>query len=139
MIRNLEVNESKIIDLNQRKRQMQRKAKLEREKRARQKFRTRVGIAAFALAIPALAVAHNNLTKATEPDVAIENEVTDDTIYADITDLNDIYKSFLLAIEQNIDTGNPIIILGEDIIKKREAEFKNIFKKILHSSPSIQS
>lgn len=90
MIRNLEVNESKIIDLNQRKRQMQRKAKLEREKRARQKFRTRVGIAAFALAIPALAVAHNNLTKATEPDVAIENEVTDDTIYADITDLNDL-------------------------------------------------
>lgn len=48
----------------------------------------------------------------------------------DITDLNDIYKSFLLAIEQNIDTGNPIIILGEDIIKKREAEFKNIFKKM---------
>lgn len=35
-----------------------------------------------------------------------------------------------MAIEQNIDTGNPIIILGEDIIKKREAEFKNIFKKM---------
>ena len=37
MIRNLEVNESKITDLNQRKRQMSRDARIERQKQARKR------------------------------------------------------------------------------------------------------
>lgn len=41
MVRNLEINESKIIDLNQRKRQMSRDARIERQAR-KQRLKTRV-------------------------------------------------------------------------------------------------
>lgn len=46
MIRNLEVNQSKIIDLNKKKRLI-----AQRKARARRRFRTRVGMAAFVVAL----------------------------------------------------------------------------------------
>lgn len=91
MVRNLEINESKIIDLNQRKKQMLRNAKIEKQKKAKQRFRTRVGMAVFAVAIPAFSMAYNASTNQAETEaVATDNVVIDDTIYVDITDLNDL-------------------------------------------------
>ena len=93
MIRNLEVNESKIIDLNQRKRQMSRDARIERQKQARkQRLKTRVGMAVFAVALTGASIAYNSHTRARADEPVITNDtvVTDDTIYADITDLNNL-------------------------------------------------
>ena len=87
MIRNLEVNQSKIIDLNKRKRLM-----AQRKARARRRFRTRVGMAAFVVALTGASIAYNSHTKARadEPVVTTDTVATDDTIYADITDLNNL-------------------------------------------------
>lgn len=87
MIRNLEVNQSKIIDLNKRKRLM-----AQRKARARRKFRTRVGMAAFVVALTGASIAYNSHTRASdyEPVVTTDTVATDDTIYADITDLNNL-------------------------------------------------
>lgn len=93
MVRNLEINESKIIDLNQRKRQMSRDARIERQKQARkQRFKTRVGMAVFAVALTGASIAYNSNTRARadEPVIATDTVATDDTIYADITDLNNL-------------------------------------------------
>ncbi len=92
MVRNLEVNESKIIDLNQRKKQMLRMARIERQRqaRAKQRFKTRVGIAVFAVAITGASIAYNSHTRIDDPVIPKETETADDTIYADITDLNDL-------------------------------------------------
>ena len=92
MVRNLEINESKIIDLNQRKRQMTRDVRLERQKqaRAKQRFKTRVGMAVFAVAITGASIAYNSHTRIDDPVIPEETVVADDTIYADITDLNDL-------------------------------------------------
>ena len=85
MIRNLEVNQSKIIDLNKRKRLM-----AQRKARARRRFRTRVGMAAFVVALTGASIAYNSHTRADEPVVTTDTVATDDTIYADITDLNNL-------------------------------------------------
>lgn len=87
MIRNLEVNQSKIIDLNKRKRLM-----AQRKARARRRFRTRVGMAAFVVALTGASIAYNSHTRARadEPVVTTDTVATDDTIYADITDLNNL-------------------------------------------------
>ena len=87
MIRNLEVNQSKIIDLNKRKRLM-----AQRKARARRRFRTRVGMAVFAVALTGASIAYNShtRTRADEPVITNDTVATDDTIYADITDLNDL-------------------------------------------------
>ena len=85
MIRNLEVNQSKIIDLNKKKRLM-----AQRKARARRRFRTRVGMAAFAVALTGASIAYNSHTRADEPVVTTDTVATDDTIYADITDLNNL-------------------------------------------------
>lgn len=87
MIRNLEVNQSKIIDLNKRKRLM-----AQRKSRARRRFRTRVGMAAFVVALTGASIAYNSHTRARadEPVVTTDTVATDDTIYADITDLNNL-------------------------------------------------
>ncbi len=87
MIRNLEVNQSKIIDLNKRKRLM-----AQRKARARRRFRTRVGMAAFVVALTGASIAYNSNTKARadDPVVTTDTVATDDTIYADITDLNNL-------------------------------------------------
>lgn len=93
MVRNLEINESKIIDLNQRKRQMSRDARIERQKQARkQRLKTRVGMAVFAVALTGASIAYNSNTRARadEPVIATDTVATDDTIYADITDLNNL-------------------------------------------------
>lgn len=90
MVRNLEVNESKIIDLDKRKKQMLRDAKIAKQKKARQRFKTRVGIAAFAVAVTASSIAYNNHANADEPKVSVAEETVDDTIYTDVTDLNDL-------------------------------------------------
>ena len=93
MIRNLEINESKIIDLNQRKRQMSRDARIERQKQARkQRLKTRVGMAVFAVALTGASIAYNshNRARADEPVITTDTVATDDTIYADITDLNNL-------------------------------------------------
>ena len=93
MVRNLEINESKIIDLNQRKRQMSRDARIERQKQARkQRLKTRVGMAVFAVALTGASIAYNSHTRARadEPVIATDTVATDDTIYADITDLNNL-------------------------------------------------
>ena len=93
MVRNLEINESKIIDLNQRKRQMSRDARIERQKQARkQRLKTRVGMAVFAVALTGASIAYNSNTRARadEPVITTDTVVTDDTIYADITDLNNL-------------------------------------------------
>lgn len=91
MIRNLEVNQSKIVDLNQRRRKLIRDEKIERQKKARakQRFKTRVGMAVFAVAITGASIAYNKHTRVDEPVIPKEIAV-DDTIYADITDLNDL-------------------------------------------------
>mgnify|MGYP004562530009 FL=1 len=89
MIRNLEVNQSKIIDLNKKKRLM-----AQRKARARRRFKTRVGMALFALAIPIGAVSINSMRESEDTKSVVENMETniaaDNTIYADITDLNDL-------------------------------------------------
>ena len=87
MIRNLEVNQSKIIDLNKKKRLM-----AQRKARARRRFRTRVGMAAFVVALTGASIAYNSHTRARadEPVVTTDTVATDDTIYADITDLNNL-------------------------------------------------
>ena len=87
MIRNLEVNQSKIIDLNKKKRLI-----AQRKARARRRFRTRVGMAVFAVALTGASIAYNSHTKARadEPVITTDTVATDDTIYADITDLNDL-------------------------------------------------
>lgn len=87
MIRNLEVNQSKIIDLNKKKRLM-----AQRKARARRRFRTRVGMAAFVVALTGASIAYNSHTRARadEPVVTTDAVATDDTIYADITDLNNL-------------------------------------------------
>ena len=87
MIRNLEVNQSKIIDLNKKKRLM-----AQRKARARRRFRTRVGLAAFVVALTGASIAYNSHTRARadEPVVTTDTVATDDTIYADITDLNNL-------------------------------------------------
>ena len=87
MIRNLEVNQSKIIDLNKKKRLM-----AQRKARARRRFRTRVGMAAFVVALTGASIAYNSHTRAgaDEPVVTTDTVATDDTIYADITDLNNL-------------------------------------------------
>lgn len=85
MIRNLEVNQSKIIDLNKRKRLM-----AQRKARARRRFRTRVGMAAFVVALTGASIAYNSHTRADDPVVTTDTVATDDTIYADITDLNNL-------------------------------------------------
>ena len=94
MIRNLEVNQSKIIDLNQRKRQMSREVRIERQRqaRAKQRFKTRVGMAVFAIALTGASIAYNSNTRARadEPVITTDTVATDDTIYADITDLNNL-------------------------------------------------
>ncbi len=91
MVRNLEINESRIIDLNQRKRQMTREVRLERQKQARkQRIKTRVGMAVFAVAITGASIAYNSHTRIDDPVTPKETVVADDTIYADITDLNDL-------------------------------------------------
>ena len=59
MIRNLEVNQSKIIDLNKKKRLM-----AQRKARARRRFRTRVGMAAFVVALTGASIAYNSHTRA---------------------------------------------------------------------------
>ena len=87
MIRNLEVNQSKIIDLNKKKRLI-----AQRKARARRRFRTRVGMAAFVVALTGASIAYNSHTRARddEPVVTTDTVATDDTIYADITDLNNL-------------------------------------------------
>lgn len=87
MIRNLEVNQSKIIDLNKRKKLM-----AQRKARARRRFRTRVGMAAFVVALTGASIAYNSHTRASadDPVVTTDTVATDDTIYADITDLNNL-------------------------------------------------
>ena len=87
MIRNLEVNQSKIIDLNKKKRLI-----AQRKARARRRFRTRVGMAAFAVALTGASIAYNSHTRARadEPVITTDTVATDDTIYADITDLNNL-------------------------------------------------
>ena len=93
MVRNLEINESKIIDLNQRKRQMSRDARIERQRQARkQRLKTRVGMAVFAVALTGASIAYNSNTRARadEPVITTDTVATDDTIYADITDLNNL-------------------------------------------------
>ena len=85
MIRNLEVNQSKIIDLNKKKRLI-----AQRKARARRRFRTRVGMAAFAVALTGASIAYNSHTRADEPVITTDTVATDDTIYADITDLNNL-------------------------------------------------
>lgn len=92
MVRNLEINESKIIDLNQRQRQMTRDVRIKRQKqaRAKQRFKTRVGMAVFAVAVTGASIAHNSYTRIDDPVVSEETVVADDTIYANITDLNDL-------------------------------------------------
>lgn len=89
MIKNLEVNQSKIIDLNKKKRLM-----AQRKARARRRFKTRVGMALFALAIPIGAVSINSMRESEDTKSVVENMETniaaDNTIYADITDLNDL-------------------------------------------------
>ena len=91
MIRNLEVNQSKIIDLNQRKRQMSREVRIERQRQARkQRLKTRVGMAVFAVALTGASIAYNSHARADEPVITTDTVATDDTIYADITDLNDL-------------------------------------------------
>lgn len=89
MIRNLEVNQSKVIYLDQRRKQMGKDVRAERQKQARAKRRlkTRVGMAVFAVALTASAIAYNNHTK-TDENISVEIE--DNTIYSDITDLNDL-------------------------------------------------
>ena len=91
MVRNLEINESKIIDLNQRKRQMSRDARIERQAR-KQRLKTRVGMAVFAVALTGASIAYNSNTRARadEPVITTDTVATDDTIYADITDLNNL-------------------------------------------------
>ena len=84
MVRNLEINESKIIDLNQRKRQMSRDARIERQRQARkQRLKTRVGMAVFAVALTGASIAYNSNTRARadEPVITTDTVATDDTIY----------------------------------------------------------
>lgn len=81
MVRNLEINESKIIDLNQRKRQMSRDARIERQAR-KQRLKTRVGMAVFAVALTGASIAYNSNTRARadEPVITTDTVATDDTI-----------------------------------------------------------
>ena len=68
MIRNLEVNQSKIIDLNKKKRLM-----AQRKARARRRLKTRVGMALFALAIPIGAASINSMKKSEDTKSVVES------------------------------------------------------------------